>query len=88
MASEVLPNSIVRRKKQGFTTPLHAWIKSEIEPMAEETLMQREIFSKKYMKKLIEKHKRARKPRPFQLHSYQLFILVCLEHWFAQYLDT
>jgi len=87
MALDYLPKNIVTRKKQGFTTPLHSWLKSEIEPIAEDMLLNRDIISKDYVKKLINKHKSAKKPRPFQLYSYQLFILVCLEHWFRQYLD-
>lgn len=84
-----LPRDIVERKKQGFTTPLHAWAKHELEELAGSMLsdVRRKGINHEAVNRIIQKHKKSKKPRMFDRSSYQLLILLNLEVWMRMYLD-
>lgn len=89
LALNYLPKDIVMRKKQGFTTPMHSWIKNNLEEASEAILLNgsETHFSQAYIKDLIEKHKSTSKPKPFQLYSYQLLMLMFYQMWHDMYVE-
>jgi len=90
LALKYLPREIVLRKKQGFFVPMHAWIKDNLEEAAEAFLFnnKKPFFDYDYIKKLIHKHKSTTKPKPFQLYSFQLLILLFFDMWYEMYINN
>lgn len=88
-AKSYLPKEIIHRKKQGFTTPMHAWIKDNLEDAAESVLLQKKdsAFRQKYITELIAKHRKTHKQRPFQLFSYRLLMLLFYKLWHEMYIE-
>jgi len=88
-ALKYLPRDIIYRKKQGFTTPMHAWLKHDLEKFADKTLSESNIrfLNKEYVQRLIEKHKKIQKPRMLMRTSYQLLILTLFDVWHRIYIE-
>jgi asparagine synthase (glutamine-hydrolysing) len=61
---DVLPGRIIKRKKQGFMTPISSWFKGELKDIARETLLKKgsasesghSIFNEEYVEKLFFEH--------------------------------
>jgi len=89
LALNYLPRDIVLRKKQGFTTPMHAWIKENLEDAFEVIFFnnKKPFFDYNYIKQLIQKHKALTKPKPFKHYSFQLFILLFFDIWYEMYIN-
>jgi len=90
LALNYLPKEIVYRKKQGFTTPMHSWIKDNLEDIVESILFnnKKQFFDYENIKKLILKHKKSKKQRPFIYHSFHLLTLLFLDIWYEIYLNN
>lgn len=86
----ILPECIISRKKQGFTTPYFKWLKGDLLYLLEESISDssNEGFplNPDYIKKLIDKFKATKRHQLFSYTSYQLVIMLILKQWEAQYL--
>jgi hypothetical protein len=69
---------------------MHAWIKDNLEDAAEAILFnnKKPFLNYEYIRKLIHKHKSTKKPRPFQLYSFQLLILLFFDMWYEMYINN
>jgi asparagine synthase (glutamine-hydrolysing) len=88
-ASEVLPDEILNRKKQGFSVPLKHWFRGELAGFVQETLeskqaRERGIFNPQFVHNMLEAHKSNRAVD----HSSSIWTMLCLELWFRQYMDS
>ena len=77
----VLPEKILRQKKQGFMAPMPAWLRGELRPVCEELLSterveRRGVFNPSYVRSLLGTHFAGR--RDF---SDQIYALLVLEVW-------
>jgi asparagine synthase (glutamine-hydrolysing) len=89
VAQKYLPRNIVHRKKQGFTTPMHAWMKNNLEDATQSFLFsnKKKFYNYDYITKLLNKHKMTDKPRPFVRYSYQLMMLLFFDIWYEMYIN-
>lgn len=87
----LLPDHIITRRKQGFTTPRHEWIKHDLQDFAFELLSKENVQKRGIFNyNSVEKFKRlaaSKGDRPFRPHSYKLLILAMFELWCQIYLD-
>jgi asparagine synthase (glutamine-hydrolysing) len=86
MASR-LPETILNRKKEGFSIPMKNWLKQELRPLMQDVLsparMQRSgFFNGSYVQRLITEHLDG-----VANHSHQLWSLMMFEIWQDSYLD-
>ncbi|MFC1741094.1 asparagine synthase (glutamine-hydrolyzing) [Nanoarchaeota archaeon] len=90
--ADVLPKSIIRRPKQGFTTPRNEWIRHSLQDMAFDLLSnknvnRRGIFNRRSIEKLKDRVKRSKCDKPFRPYSYKLMMLAMFEMWCQLYID-
>jgi len=83
----ILPKEILNRKKMGFGVPLEHWFRKELKDYVKEILLsqkaiERGLFNKNYIEKLIADHQTGRAN-----YANHLWALLTLEHWFRQYFD-
>ncbi|MBW2968413.1 asparagine synthase (glutamine-hydrolyzing) [Candidatus Woesearchaeota archaeon] len=88
---DVLPEEIITRRKQGFTTPRDEWIKEDLQELAfsllsKRSVQKRRIFDYKYIERLKRKVS-ASGDKPFRPYSYKLMMLAMFEMWCQMYLD-
>src|SRR5262249_61400845 len=77
----VLPNEILHRPKRGFAIPLGRWFRGQLNDYVRDLLlsrqsMQRGLFRREYLEKLIELNDRGR-PLDLQLWTLITFELRC-----------
>jgi asparagine synthase (glutamine-hydrolysing) len=82
-----VPDSILRRKKQGFSVPMSAWFRGNLRPYVSATLLSekavsRGLFQKGAVQRLIEETASGKRD-----HSYGLWALLMLEQWYRVYID-
>ena len=82
LAKRYVPDSILRRPKQGFSIPLAAWIQNELQSWVEEILLSSKsaILEPSSVRRMLQDHIDSR--RDF---SQQLWALVILELWLQQH---
>ncbi len=80
-----IPNSIIQRKKRGFSTPVDEWFQDELSVTLEDLISSEGSFSKIYfnldaLKTMISDHRKRK-------HNYkhELFILLSLELWYKNF---
>ncbi len=78
----ILPDSIINRKKHGFTTPLTLWFGNELKEYAEQIITDNEFqnnlgFNNAYMKKIMPIGGRFKRPGD----SYRVWRLLMLNMW-------
>ncbi|HSK70469.1 MAG TPA: asparagine synthase (glutamine-hydrolyzing) [Pyrinomonadaceae bacterium] len=83
----IVPDEILYREKQGFGMPINEWINRQLKDRIEETLLEkrtleRGYFEPKYIRMLLDEHRRNRRD-----HSYALWVLWMLELWHRQFVD-
>ena len=87
----LLPKNIITRRKQGFTTPRHEWIKHDLQDFAFELLSKENVQKRGIFNyNSVEKFKRlaaSKGDMPFRPYSYKLLILAMFELWCQIYLD-
>ncbi|MDW8019170.1 MAG: asparagine synthase C-terminal domain-containing protein [Chloroherpetonaceae bacterium] len=87
-AEGIIPRNIIYRKKQGFAAPSSEWLRSgKLSPIAEARilgsgLMSLNLFSKKYIKRLFEAHRKGERN-----YGVQLWTLLVLAEWYAQHFE-
>ncbi len=85
--SDIIPPSIVRRKKMGFGVPLDAWFRGPLVELSNSVLLDRKsldrgFFRPESVRRLLEDHQQSR----FD-HSYRLWSLLVLELWLRRWVD-
>jgi asparagine synthase (glutamine-hydrolysing) len=83
----LVPDEILNRSKQGFGVPIQRWINQQLRDRIHQTLLeprtrQRGYTETRYVKVLLDEHKRGRRD-----HSAQLWTLFMLELWFRTFID-
>jgi len=82
-----LPKQITTRAKQGFAVPMSRWLKGPLKSHLEDMLspariVQRGLFKPDQVARLLEENANGRID-----HSYRLWALLMLEHWFQEIMD-
>ena len=85
--SDMLPEKILTRGKEGFSIPIKQWIRQELRPLLLDTLSetrikQRGYFQPAYVQRLVQEHLDGR-----ENHSHRLWALMVFEIWHQMYLD-
>ncbi|MEM9940635.1 MAG: asparagine synthase (glutamine-hydrolyzing) [Planctomycetota bacterium] len=85
-AEQLLPPSIVHRKKQGFPIPIHQWLRNEANEMMNDLLSpininRRGYFDADQVNRLVREHESG-----FADHSTELWGLMSIEIWMDQFL--
>jgi asparagine synthase (glutamine-hydrolysing) len=78
-----LPPRIVYRRERGWVTPIGTWLRGELRPLLEETLLGRgslagDLFRGSEVRRLIDQHASGAADR-----TRELFCLLSLELWYA-----
>jgi asparagine synthase (glutamine-hydrolysing) len=84
-AEDLIPKSIINRKKRGFSTPVDSWFKTDFADLLIETIgnsnsLSRIYFDDACIKNMLQQHRT--KKRDYQK---QLFILLSLELWYQNF---
>jgi asparagine synthase (glutamine-hydrolysing) len=82
----ILPDGILYRRKQGFAVPLSRWFRGRLGPFVRDLLLseksvQRGIFQKSYIERLIELNDRGRSM------DLPLWTLITFELWCRRFID-
>jgi asparagine synthase (glutamine-hydrolysing) len=82
----VLPDSILFRKKEGFSIPMKNWLRRELQPLMRDLLSRdrvtrRGLFDPGAVEKLMDEHTEGRKN-----HAHTLFPLMVFERWATEHL--
>lgn len=77
----VLPDSILTRRKEGFSIPMKQWLRHELQPLmrdllSPERIVRRGFFSPAEVARMIDSHVAGRAN-----YAHQLFSLMVLERW-------
>ena len=84
---DVLPSTILRRPKDGFSIPMKNWLQVELSPMLQDLLSRDRLtrrgwFEPTVVQQLIQEHIGGRRN-----HAHTLFSLMVLERWAEAFLD-
>jgi asparagine synthase (glutamine-hydrolysing) len=87
VAARHLPQQVVHRKKMGFSMPVKEWLRSDLRPLGEETILSakfkhRGLFDQNYAQWMWNQHQKGL--RDF---SRPLWSLLTFELWAQKYLD-
>lgn len=83
----IVPDTILRRQKEGFSIPMKQWLRRELAPMMEDLLSddrvrRRGLFQPGEVRRLIDEHRSGR-----ENHAHTLFPLMVFERWAEAFLD-
>lgn len=83
----ILPDSILRRNKEGFSIPMKQWLKGELAGLMEDLLSptrvaRRGLFDPAEVARLVREHRLGR-----ENHAHTLFPLMVFERWAQAFLD-
>jgi len=83
-----LPPAILTRPKMGFGVPVGAWLRGELFPVLEDTILSPRAFARGYFRpdavqSLVTDHLTQRADR-----TPHIWALLMLELWFRQFIDT
>jgi asparagine synthase (glutamine-hydrolysing) len=83
----ILPDSILERRKEGFSIPMKNWLKRELRPMMEDLLTEDRIrrqglFQWRTVDRYLSEHLAGR-----QNHAHKLFPLMVFSRWADEFLD-
>ncbi|MCK4648619.1 asparagine synthase (glutamine-hydrolyzing) [bacterium] len=86
--SDLIPEKILKRRKQGFTVPLAFWFRKELRNFTQEILSQNSIakrgyFDYNYIKHILEEHFEGKRD-----YSRELWSLLVFELWSKRYLEN
>ena len=82
----LLPESILSRRKEGFSIPMKNWLRRELQPLmrdllAPERVARRGLFDAAAVTALVDDHVAGR-----ENHAHTLFPLMVFERWATEYL--
>ena len=86
VAKPLLPEKILRRRKQGFGLPVDRWMRDDLAPLSRDVLLdqtarERGIFNPASIETLLLQHQRG-EPR-----GDQIWALMMLELWYRAFID-
>ena len=86
--TDLVPEEILNRPKQGFGVPIQEWINQQLRDRLSDTLRepltrQRGYIEPAYLDVLLDEHERGRRD-----HSMALWALLMLELWHRQFFDS
>ena len=82
--SDLVPEEILKRRKQGFTVPLTPWFRKELKDFIQEILSQnnkREYFNYNYIRHILKEHLIGKRD-----YSREIWSLLVFELWSKAYL--
>ena len=84
---DVLPGTILNRKKEGFSIPMKNWLRKELQPLMRDLLSpdritRRGLFDAAVVEKLMVEHTEGR-----ENHAHTLFPLMVFERWAEEHLS-
>lgn len=87
LAEQYVPREVIYRRKQGFTMPTAEWLRSELRPYLESTLLSPRSLGRGYLRpeaiyKLVQEHVSGDVD-----HADRLWSLLMLEVWFLVFVD-
>ncbi len=87
MLKKLLPAENLDRRKMGFGVPIGHWFRGKLQPFLRETLLtetalDRGLFKREVVKRLVELHTRGERD-----YSHQLWTLLMLELWLQRFID-
>jgi asparagine synthase (glutamine-hydrolysing) len=87
LARSLLPESIVNRRKKGFSIPKHVWIRQQLREFCTDILLSpqaktRGYFDTSYVEYLLREHGSGHYD-----FSDQIWALLCLELWHLKFVD-
>lgn len=87
VARDLLPSSIVDRRKAGFHVPIPGWLKQELRPIVDEQLSEtavkrQGIFDPAYVRYLLESHQSGR-----ENYSRNIWGLLMFSLWYDRYIE-
>ena len=82
---DLLPKPIYTRGKMGFGVPIAAWLREDLAPFAENTLLHsktilNDIFSAEAVARLLREHTSGKADR-----AYKIWTLLCFELWAREF---
>jgi asparagine synthase (glutamine-hydrolysing) len=85
--TNVLPDSILNRKKEGFSIPMKNWLRHELQPLMRQLLSaertaRRGLFDPAVVTQLMDAHVAGK-----ENHAHTLFPLMVFERWAEEYLS-
>jgi asparagine synthase (glutamine-hydrolysing) len=83
----VLPQTVINRRKMGFAAPIHNWLRHEMREMAHDLLLdprsiQRGYFRPETVTRYLDEHRKGHGN-----HHFRLWNLVMLELWHRMFID-
>jgi asparagine synthase (glutamine-hydrolysing) len=83
----IVPETILTRKKEGFSIPVKNWLRRELEPLmrtllAPDRVCARGLFDAAEVSRLVEEHVAGR-----ENHAHTLFPLMVFERWASEHLS-
>jgi asparagine synthase (glutamine-hydrolysing) len=84
---ELIPRSIARRPKMGFSIPLDHWLRGTLRPLVDDLLLGSRFEARGYFKagairRLVHEHTDG-----VSDYSQQIWALLCLEQWHETFID-
>jgi asparagine synthase (glutamine-hydrolysing) len=82
---DMLPETVISRKKQGFGIPINEWFRGELEQLARESieiLGCREEFDQSGLRLILKNHVSGQGD-----NGYLLWDFVMLAHWYQRFID-
>lgn len=84
--ADLLPSSILNRKKEGFSIPMKNWLRRELQPLmrdllAPDRVARRGLFDPGVVQQLMDDHVEGK-----ENHAHTLFPLMVFERWAAEHL--
>jgi asparagine synthase (glutamine-hydrolysing) len=85
---DVLPDTILNRKKEGFSIPMKNWLRRELQPLmrdllSRERVARRGLFDPDVVLQLMDEHTDGR-----ENHAHTLFPLMVFERWAEEHLRS
>ena len=82
---DVLPDTILNRRKEGFSIPMKTWLRHELQPLMRELLsrdrvLRRGLFDPTVVEQLMNDHVAGK-----ENHAHTLFPLMVFERWAAEH---
>ncbi len=83
----ILPETVLTRKKEGFSIPIKNWLRRELEPLmrtllSPDRVRARGLFRSEEVLRLVDEHIAGR-----ENHAHTLFPLMVLERWSEEHLS-
>lgn len=83
----LLPDSILRRRKEGFSIPMKQWLRGELaalmeDLLSEERVARRGLFEPREVRRFVAEHRSGR-----ENHAHVLFPLMVFERWAQAFVD-